>query len=426
MNTEKRGNYEPASIITYIINFVKMMKIAVIIRKLNVSGGAQRIALNVVSRLKAMGHDVTLYTFIVDREKCFPELLQQFEIVELPARCKRTTGGLLGFLEEDRMARSLAYLIKRDTEILYPDDGPAHHVAYYYKKYIRNIPSVWNMNELPTMRWPLGLLSIAENRAFHAIPWRPLWLKKGMILIKTLYERRFIRAQDAIIVFDKFHQMMLRRYAKSESSIIPSGVDDLLPPILSKRPPVRGERLNLLSSGIFLSYRRFEDAIETLAILIEHGYDAYLTILGDYSTDQKYHEKLKELCQNRRVENRVVFWGRYSDVELQKFFAESHIFIYPHLQSQGIAVNEAIVSGLPTIVTPLAGTYETLQDSVHAVFAEARNPASIAEAVMRLVRSPDLYQRIGKDGSKHMKKHFTWKRQGQEVAGLMQRVVEGY
>ncbi|TSC63138.1 MAG: glycosyl transferase, group 1 family protein [Parcubacteria group bacterium Gr01-1014_48] len=396
-----------------------IVKIAVIIRKLSVSGGAQRIALNVAYELQKAGNEVILYTFFCDVEKCFPELLKKFTVVVLPKNRYRETFRFLGFLLEDRMARDMAYMIDRATDILYPDDGPAHHVAYYYKKYIRNIPSVWNMNELPTMRWPLEMLPIIENAAFHDIPWRPLFLKKAMILLKTLYERKFIRAQNAIIVFDEFHKMMLRRYANCESIIIPSGLDTVEFPYIEKMSPRRRERLNLLSSGIFLSYRRFEDSIEAMALIVEHGMDPYLVILGEYSTDIKYYQQLKKLCKDRGVVQRVTFFGRYSDAELKHFFRESHIFVYPHLQSQGVAVNETIASGIPTIVTPLAGTYETLHDGVDAVFAEPRNPQALAHAIEKLVDSPELYQAISRTGARHMAENFSWNRQAKSVLEVM-------
>ncbi len=401
------------------------MKIAVIVRKLNISGGAQRIALNVAYELVQQGNTVTLYTFFYDGEKCFPELLKKFKVSVLPKNRYRETFRFLGFLWEDRMARELAYMIDRTTDILYPDDGPAHHVAYYYKRNIKNIPSVWNMNELPTMRWPLDLLSIVENTEFHDIPRRPLFLKKVIVLVKTLYERKFIRAQDKIVVFDEFHRMMLRKYAGCDSVVIPSGVDSNEFQYIQKSPPVQGERINLLSSGIFLSYRRFEDIIEAIPLLLEQRLDPYLTILGDYTTDIKYYRKLTELCNKRGIAHRVNFFGRYSDAELKHYFKESHIFVYPHLQSQGIAVNEAIVSGLPTIVTPLAGTYETLHDGKDALFAEPRSPLSLANVIVRLVETPELYQSVSYEGAKHMAENFSWKRQGKSVLAVMNKVIGG-
>lgn len=395
------------------------MKIAVIVRKLNVSGGAQRIALNVAHRLVKAGNEITLYTFYYDLEKCFPDLLKEFIVVLLPKNKYRETFRFLGFLWEDRMARDMAYMIDRTTDMLYPDDGPAHHVAYYYKKYVRNIPSIWNMNELPTMRWPLELLSIVENVAYHDIPRRPILLKKAMVLLKTFYERKFIRVQNAIVVFDEFHRSMLRRYVGCESTVIPSGIDIKEFPYIQKIPPKQREPLHLLSSGIFLSYRRFEDIIEAISLLLKKKFDPYLSILGEYNTDIKYYEKLVKLCKERGLADRVVFFGRYTDAQLREYFQNSQIFVYPHLQSQGIAVNEAIASGVPTIVTPLVGTYETLTDGKDVIFAEPRSPISLAHAIEKLIESPELYQSISRQGARTMAENFSWERQAESVLALM-------
>ena len=48
------------------------MKIAIMVRKLNVRGGVQRHALSLARELALEGDDVTLYTFLYDKEKYRP------------------------------------------------------------------------------------------------------------------------------------------------------------------------------------------------------------------------------------------------------------------------------------------------------------------------------------------------------------------
>ena len=81
------------------------------------------------------------------------------------------------------------------------------------------------MNEFPTMRWPLELLKYTGDQKFHDIPKKPYFIKKAAVLIKTYYENFFIRKQNAITVFDKFHQKLLKRYGGCESYVVPSGID---------------------------------------------------------------------------------------------------------------------------------------------------------------------------------------------------------
>src|SRR3989344_5325763 len=110
------------------------MNIAIIIRRLNVKGGAQRQALSLARELKYMGHQVALYTFFYDKEKCFSDLLDGMAVVS----CN----------EAD--PKILARMIDQKSDILNPHDQEAYKVAYYFKKSIKNAPSVWMMNDVPS------------------------------------------------------------------------------------------------------------------------------------------------------------------------------------------------------------------------------------------------------------------------------------
>ena len=108
------------------------MNIAIIIRRLNVKGGAQRQALSLARELKNMGHTVAFYTFFYDKEKCFSDLLDDMAV----------------FSSGDRDPKKLSRLIDPKTDVLNPHDQEAYRVAYYFKKDVKNTPSVWMMNDV--------------------------------------------------------------------------------------------------------------------------------------------------------------------------------------------------------------------------------------------------------------------------------------
>lgn len=384
------------------------MRIAIIVRKLNMTGGVQRQALSLAREIVNMGHNVKLYTFSYDRENCFPEIIGHMEVIELPKAKYLPTAGFFGFLNENKMAKDLALLMDKDFDILHPHDNVAYHVAYYYKKLVKNIPSVWQMNELLSMRWPPELLKFVEDPKFHDIPWRPYFLKKAVILFKIAYEKSFIKAQNAITVFDTFHQNLLKRYTGCDSFIVPSGIEVEKFPFFLHNPPQKEEKIKLLSSGVFLSYRRYEDIFYAMQKLVGQGYDLHLTILSDYSTDKKYYRLLNELCQKLGLKERVLFFGKYSDQELLDFFAKSHIFVFPHLQSQALSAYEAMVAGLPVIVAPMPGTYETLVHKKNALFFTPKDVDGLAQAIKELIDNKQLYLQISKQGAQSIRDNFSW------------------
>lgn len=400
------------------------MKIAILFRNFDSKGGALRQLILLARRLEKAGHRVTFYTFSYSPEKCFPELIGDIPVVTLPKERHLPNGGFFGFLNESRMARRLARLIDKDTDLLNPHDAPMHHTAYFFKKDIKNIPSVWQMNEMTAMRWPPELLPIVEDLNFHDIPRRPLWIKKIKIILRTWYDNFFVRAQDVVVVFDTYHKNLLKKYSGMDAVVVPSGTDVVHIPQYEKSTPKKGEKLLILSSGIFASYRRYEDILYALPKLIQKGYDPYLTILSDYTTDKKYYNILLALVKKFDLEGRVKFHGTYTDKELNDFFAKSHIFIFPHLQSQGLSVNEAVAAGLPTIVTPFPGTYETLKDRHDVLYAAPRDPNDLMRAIDELLGNPYLYQKLSREGSRTIRERYTWDRYAEEMIKIFVQVAQ--
>ncbi len=397
-----------------------IMKIGIIVRKLVAQGGTQRQALSLARYLANSGHEVTLYTLSYDIS-CFPDLIGSIKVVELAKHMQVHSSWFFGPLADLKTAYNLALLIDPDTDVLNPHDAKCHHVSYFAKRKFE-IPSVWYMNEFPNMRWPVEIIDYVEDSAYHDIPYRPYFIKKAFMVIKTLFENFFIRAQDRILVLSTYHKNLLSRYSKVNATVVPSGVDGDRFPLFEKHAPERGARIELLSSGIFLPYRRFEDCIGALALLVERGYDAHLSILGDHATDKKYYEKLNLLVDSLGMRLRVKFYGKYSDSELREFFEKSHFFLFPHFQSQGLSAYEAIVSGLPTIVTSLLGTFETIENGITGVIVPPKDPESIARVIEELIEKPQLYRKISRDGADIIRRKFSWDRYAKECLAVFEEV----
>jgi len=395
------------------------MKIGIIVRKLNMRGGVGRQALSLAFELKRLGQEIKVYTFLYNNP--FPELGEGLDVFALHPSEHLATRGNFGIFKEDRMARALAWHIDPGLDILNPHDNIANHVAYHFKKNIKNIPSVWQMNEFPTMRWPLSLLGWDEDAEFHDIPKKALLARKLSIMAKTIYENKFIKKQDGITIFDSFHRDMLEKYSGRDAVIVQSGVDQERFPFILREAPSPREELRILSAGNLISYRRFEDIIAALPSLLASGLNPFLTILGDSTPDKKYLEKLKELAQRMGVEKRVSFYGDYGYEVWHEYLKKSHIFVFPHLQSQSLTAYESILAGLPTIVAAMPGTYETLQHREAAYIVKPKSPAEISSGIKEITSNPELYQKLSKEGSDFIRKNFSWERYGREMLEVFKR-----
>ena len=141
-----------------------------------------------------------------------------------------------------------------------------------------------------------------------------------------------------------------------------------------------------------------------------------LTIIGDPTTDHAYADAIMNLVRGYNLDNAITFRGRVDETELYEAYAHHDIFLFPsHLQSWGLAVFEAMASGLPVIVSKTAGASEILIHGEHALIVDPKTPSQIAGAVQRLLNDTSLYTDISKKGREFVEHTLSWRRYAQDM-----------
>jgi len=404
------------------------MKIAIIQAGLIMSGGGERQAIMLAKELRKIGHDAQLYAFYYDAEKCFPEDTKDIPVISLSIKSSKIKrffkvpiiGAAMHFLYENKLARELANRIPEDTEILNPHDQTSCRVSHYFKKKHKNVPAVLMLNDLHTASW-----SLFDDKLFGRV--RKSFLKTLFYRLKDYIERAiFWKCINNIAVLNERTTQILRRETGFNSVVVRSGVD-LEKLKFKQRPALKiGNEIKLLAHGIFYIHRRYEDIIKAVRILRDKKYNVRLQIIGDFSfrdTAREYHKKLIQLVKDLNVAEFVSFSGVVSEHELIESYYESDIFISAtHMQTWGLAVFEAITTGLPSIISRTIGAAEVLRDGDTSIFIEPGNPDSIVSAVTRVVNDGVLYERLGRNGSEFVRENLSWKKYAENMLDIFKNV----
>ncbi len=406
------------------------MKIGIVIFRLNVKGGTQRQALSFAGQLKERGHDVTIYAFYFDPKNTYEDLLSGFRIVSLgehyPGWDKE--GNILGiftrpaylrwWLNTRRAARTLSVLIDRDTELLNPHGNVAYIVSYFFWKKIKRVPLVWMLNTMPSKTWVFW-----KKKTYDPSFYVPLF-KFFFYALLDYYEAFYYISPHVVVVLDNADQIYAKKYLKKDSVVVRSGIEaDRFP--YKEREIVHRKKGKIFMSGIFFDYRRFEDGIEAVKLLINKGYDISIDILGDYTNDLLYYKKLKQLIVNLSLEDKVSFKGIVSETELIKLHHESDVAVFPyHLQSWGLAVFEAIASGTPVVVSKTLGASEVLVDRKTALLVDPQSPKQIADAIETIFKDPNLYHLLSKNGRAFVEHELTRKKYTDHMVHIFEEAIE--
>lgn len=402
------------------------MKIAMILRRLNVKGGTQRQALSLAQELQKRGHEIILHTFYYDAEKCYAEMLKQFKVVhfsEHDLKQAESVGFPWRMLEpvtrvkrENQLAKALAERMAEDFDILNPHDQVSYKVAYYYKKLRKNIPSVWVMNDPPALQWGYDRMSEVDE-VFS----KPLWRRFGYWLLDQYDRFQFIRHQGAIVTNDLFNGTLVRRYYGFRTFPVRNGPDFEHFTFKEKQPP-KGS-VKLLTSGIFMPHRRYQDAIRAIPILVSKGINATLTIIGSLENDLEYAEKIRRVVSELGLEDRVKLAGRVSEKELIEAYHSHDIYTFQHhLQGDGLSPFEAAAAGMPLIISKTAGCREILTDRENVLLLEPKNPQDYADKVEELVRHPELFKQLAHAANAFARANLSWQNYTDGVFAVMQKV----
>lgn len=409
------------------------MNIALIESKLNGKGGSQRQAIAYARAFQQLGHEVTLYTIHYDKEKCFSDMLDGLRVVVLPGgfQMPRAMPLGLGFLNymrysraESNAARGLAFCIDRNTDVLNAHDRVGFRVAVFYKCLVRDIPSVIMMSDILTKSWTSW-----RKEQFNPALRRGIKQRFFNWLVDRHEVQKFIMPHECMTVLDNRTRDWAKDYFGARAVVVRSGLDINNFPFTA-RNGCASKRVRLLVAGIFFLHRRYEDVMSAMKLLVDQGYDATLSVVGNYTANYEYrayHKRLRQLAENLGLENRVTFYGEVSEDTLRHAYQDHDIYISPnHLQSWGLAVFEAMASGLPVIVSRTAGASEVLHDGEDALIINPKSPEQIAHAVKRLASDPQLYIAMAHAGRKLTEERMSWEDCAKATLGVFEQAIAAH
>jgi glycogen synthase len=105
----------------------------------------------------------------------------------------------------------------------------------------------------------------------------------------------------------------------------------------------------------------------------------------------------------------VQFLGGVSDEQLNQLYQSCDLFVAPSLyESFGLIYLEAMNYGKPVIGCRAGGIPEVVEDGVTGILVKPEAPQALAEAILRLMCSPELLHSMGLAGRRRLLDRFTY------------------
>lgn len=401
------------------------MNIALVIWQLDTYGGSIRQILEEARYLQKQGHHVDVFAYRVDKEKCFPEFINEVNVIpalpitlaqEFYNQSDPILKRMKAFIRNEWVQLKQVQAIGDQIEILHeqrPYDVINYHDHGVYRLTSRfpSVKNVWMMNDPP---------SFIDAKEKGASEYAQTTLMKVLAWIEKERTNRALAHMNTIVVLDERNKDIVKRHFGKTAQIVRSGLSipaDLKQLLVKKKR----KKIQLLTTNIFFRHRRYEDLIEAAHLLI-HTHkvkNVEFHIVGDPAPDMGYFHSIKQLVEDYKLGDYVKFLGKVSEAQLEREYRESDIFVFPnHNQTWGLSVFEACLRGCAVLVSKTAGAHDVLSDGKNALFIEPKNPSHLATQLQRILTDEKLRISIAKAGHNFVLKNISWSHYAKDIEAI--------
>ena len=279
---------------------------------------------------------------------------------------------------------------------------------------------VVHLHEPLTPALPLTVLhhSHAVNiGTFHRYGGTHLMYYYGKPILK-----RFFNMLDGRIAVSEPALRFVSRHFPAKYIIIPNGID--LAHFGPHVPPIEDlcdGKLNILFVGRLEKRKGFSYLLRAFLRAKQEMSNLRLVVVGPYNAKAQHHYENFVLSHNL---SDVHFVGYVSKEELARYYRSCDIFCAPSTggESFGIILLEGMASGKPIIASDIDGYRCVVANGREGLLVRPKDDEELADALLRLLRNPDLRREMGRQGF-ITAEQYSWEKVAGRVLAYYQAVL---
>ena len=391
------------------------MRIAIFHLGFFYSGGGEKLVLEEIRGLRALGHDVTCFAPYVDREGCFPDVREMAEIVPIlppPPRWLPAYGPLWVALS-CLLIPFMAWRF-RLFDVFFGANQPGPWLAFVVSRVLRK---------------PYVVYLAQALRILHP---RSVDLKNGIqiregdtkfIKALTRFAGRFLDWADrvsvkhaSIVLTNGEHvSRWIREVYGAENRVCSAGSHPVPLEALEYASRRHGEmQVNgwtipkpyVLLTNRHSPAKRFEYALWALKAIRRQAVDLRLVITGQ---ETEYTDQLRYLTKGLGLEDVVHFVGLVTEEDLSRLYREAAVYVYPSPEEDfGMGIVEAMAAGTPVVAWNNGGPTVTVKHGETGYLVEPYDTDRFAESILGLATDPSLAERMGRAGHNCVMQRFSF------------------
>lgn len=176
----------------------------------------------------------------------------------------------------------------------------------------------------------------------------------------------------------------------------------------------------ILYVGRLVYEKGIQHLIAAMPKILSNYHDAKLVIAGKGGMI----DELKAETSSLGLDNKVYFTGYMDSKKVQKMYKCADVAVFPSTYEPfGIVALEAMLAGVPTVVSDVGGLDEIVTHGVDGMKSYAGNSNSIADSVTALLYDHQLATNISKKARQKVKEQFNWEKIAQDTHFTYEKAI---
>ena len=176
----------------------------------------------------------------------------------------------------------------------------------------------------------------------------------------------------------------------------------------------------ILFMGRLVYEKGIQHLIAAMPKILSRYHDSKLIVAGKGGM----LDELKAQVRNLNIENKVYFTGYLDSKQVCKMYKAADVSVFPSTYEPfGIVALEAMLAGVPTVVSDVGGLNEIVEHRVNGMKSYAGNPNSIADSILELLFNPQLCNNVVKQAKLKVKNEYNWTKIAQDTHFVYQKAI---
>lgn len=178
--------------------------------------------------------------------------------------------------------------------------------------------------------------------------------------------------------------------------------------------------------GSFYAYEGLPLLLEALPKILRHQPEVRLLLVGGGPQEELIRQKTKELGLGRHV----VFTGRVPHDQVQEYYNQVDIFVYPRLSMRltelvtPLKPLEAMAQGRLVVASDVGGHKELIDDRENGYLFKADDVDALADTLLNLLEHRSEWEGVRERGRKFVEQQRNWPSSVANYENIYRRLVE--